>query len=593
MGLGPITVGIIADMSKFASEAKKGFTDALPEIDLSAKHLGRMAGEAITTGVKVGMVAIGATIAAALAGATYAFTSFTQQGLALADTLADTSAKLGVSSPALLLFGEAARQTGTDVDAVQTAISKLNIKIGEAMLGNAGAVDSFAQLGISLSALQASSPEQRFQMVADAIGRIPDAAIRAAVATDIFGKSGQNIFASLGEISAKSLELTQYWIDMGAVITDAQIQAAGGIQDRIDLMHSGLDRFKMLLAAEMVPLLAVALDWMENLVISAGGMAPAAEIAGQWMEVLAGYIVDAAQYLSGLGYILVGMGEIAENFTEAWKFASDNLSLFIQIAVGKSIKIFGTFVNFAWEQLTMLASKIPSLFDNVAQNIVFALFPVFKWMSKAFSILKAAAEGGWNAIFPSFEKGGSVNIDTTKNVVGEALKDYGDKLSETASRKLEESLNANPLMKGVGDTFNKGLSSIGAVLAGGDGRWSDQLRADLAAKKAEGTNEPSVAVNQLAKSNQQLINERAAWQSQYMQTGSAPPRAGVNLPSNVSNNLNSGYGYDQPVQVNQVFQSGVTKQDLARTAQTIQRETVAAVQKKVAAGGNYRRELQC
>ena len=594
MGLGPITVGIIADMSKFASEAKKGFTDALPQIDLSAKHLGRMAGEAITTGVKVGMVAIGAAVAAGLAGATYAMTSFVSQGLALSDSLSDASQKLGIGSSTLLLFGEAARQTGTDVEAVQTAMGKLNVKVGEALLGNPAATQSFADLGISLQQLQGLAPDQQFQLVADAIGRVPDAAMRAAYAVDVFGKSGQNIVASLGEIGAKSQELAQYWIDLGAVITNEQINAAGGIQDRIDLMHAGLDRFKILLAAEMVPLLSVALDWMENLVISAGGMAPAAEIAGQWMETLAGYIVDAAQLFEGVGYLLVGLGEIAGNFSDSWQFASDNLSSFMEIAIGESIKIFGKFVNFAWEQLNMLAAKMPSLFDDVAMSIVGSIFPVFKWMSSAFKALWAAAKSGWDAVFPKFDKGIPIKIDTSKNAVGEAMVSYGDAISKSGSKKLGDALANNPLMKGIGDTFNKGLSSIGAVLGGGDGRWSDQFRASLADQKANAQKDtPSVAASQIAKSNQQLINERAAWQSQYMQTGNAAPSFGVQLPSSAAYNTTPVSSYGPPVTVNQTFAPGFDAHAQRQLGQSIKRETIAAVQQKVAQGGNYRREIQC
>ena len=368
MGLGPITVGITADISKFASEAKKGFSDALPEIDLSAKHLGRMAGEAITTGVKVGLVAIGAAVAAGLAGATYAFTSFVSQGLSLADSLADTSQKLGVGSSSLLLFGEAAKQTGTDVEAVQTSMSKLNIKIGEALTGNDAAVASFNSLGISIGALQAAAPEQRFQMVANALGQIPDAAIRAAAATDIFGKSGANIVASLGEISAKSQELSQYWIQMGAVITAEQINAAGKIQDKFDLVHAGMDRFKMLLASEIAPYLAFMVDSLEDSVKKTGGLGEAAKETGSIFGHVVGVIAMVAQGLYGVGKIIGAIVKLSFVVGDAFNLVWDQFWLTAKWAFQK---VSGS----AASLLAGIMKGLRQTGDALAQFVINAMAP--------------------------------------------------------------------------------------------------------------------------------------------------------------------------------------------------------------------------
>lgn len=118
-----------------------------------------------------------------------------------------------------------------------------------------------------------------------------------------------------------------------------------------------------------------------------------------------------------------------------------------------------------------------------------------------------------------------------------------------------------------------------------------QTAQDMAAKKT------AQALASTATSKQALLSQ--ALTDYYTRQGigagyvNGAAASGVYLPSSASQNTTTAGEFGPPVVVNQSFKTGVSKQHLAQTAQTIQREIIRAVQTKVAAGGDYRREVQC
>ena len=107
-----------------------------------------------------------------------------QGNLATLDKVAKDAARTGVSGKFLQQLTFAADQSGVSIDQLTAGIKKLTIAVGK------GDEKPFAKLGISLKELQGLAPEQQFLKVADAIGKLPTAADRAAASVAIFGKSG-------------------------------------------------------------------------------------------------------------------------------------------------------------------------------------------------------------------------------------------------------------------------------------------------------------------------------------------------------------------------------------------------------------------
>jgi hypothetical protein len=172
-----------------------------------------------------GLVAAGAAITAPLAASVKVFAD-------VGDQLDKMAARTGMSVENLSALGFAANRSGTDLESIEKASRKLSQNFGELATGSAAAQQKFGALGLSLEDLQGKSPDQMLDVVFSRLARIEDPALRAAMAMEIFGKSGANILPMLSagmeglegmrqEASALGLVMSRDAATSAAAITDA------------------------------------------------------------------------------------------------------------------------------------------------------------------------------------------------------------------------------------------------------------------------------------------------------------------------------------------------------------------------------------
>ncbi len=183
--LGDLVVKLGLDSIGFQAGIKKA-QGGLSSFASGAKSLINPA-KAAFAGVAVGAAAAGVAI--------YAVAN---QISSLAG-IADEAVKTGLSGAFLQRLGYAADQSGVNVETLTGGIKKLTIAIGKAD------PKPFEKLGVDFQKLKTLQPEQQFMTIAEAIGKLPTAAERAAASVEIFGKSGvdmANLFAGgMGELN--------------------------------------------------------------------------------------------------------------------------------------------------------------------------------------------------------------------------------------------------------------------------------------------------------------------------------------------------------------------------------------------------------
>ncbi|MDP1925773.1 MAG: hypothetical protein Q8K57_13445 [Thiobacillus sp.] len=123
-----------------------------------------------------------------------ALAAFAKSGIDAADSLNDMSQRLGVSVKDLASFQLSAEQSGTSLDGVGAGIARLTRSIGEAEGGNKKMAQSLADLGIT-----ARDPKEAFFQLADAVKTIEDPSKRAALLSDVLGKSYQDLIPLLSQ----------------------------------------------------------------------------------------------------------------------------------------------------------------------------------------------------------------------------------------------------------------------------------------------------------------------------------------------------------------------------------------------------------
>ena len=179
--------------------------------------------------------------------------------------IADKAAQTGLSGSFLQQLGYAADQSGVSAETLTKAISKLTVVVGQAANGSSTAADGFSDLGISIKELQSLTPEQQFLRVAEQIGKIPDAAGRAAAAVKIFGKSGvemttlfsgglNDINALMKEAAALGIGIDAEGLAKIAAADDAIQQMKASFGGLLDQVAVGLAPAFSAVAAEVTAL---------------------------------------------------------------------------------------------------------------------------------------------------------------------------------------------------------------------------------------------------------------------------------------------------------------------------------------------------
>lgn len=161
-------------------KASKGFNKASKSIgDFGQQIPGVGSGLSFFAGGPA--AAAGAAVAALGVG----FASIVSKSINMADNMNDLSLRLGVSTERLSVLSLYAEQSGTDIDTLASAMGKLGVKLSD---GD----KQLASYGIT-----ATSVDEALFQLADKIAATTDPMLRLKMATDAFGKSGQQMLPLL------------------------------------------------------------------------------------------------------------------------------------------------------------------------------------------------------------------------------------------------------------------------------------------------------------------------------------------------------------------------------------------------------------
>ena len=166
----------------------------------------RAGGLAATTGAKIGKSLGGATramgqltlsagkatlaIAAAGTAAAGAFGAGLKGAADLGGKLSDLSARTGIAAGDLAKLGRAFEDNGVSADKIGGVINKLQKTITDFGNGSKTATKPFETLGIKFEDIAKLNPAAQFELIQSKVAAIQSPAERAAVAMQLFGKSG-------------------------------------------------------------------------------------------------------------------------------------------------------------------------------------------------------------------------------------------------------------------------------------------------------------------------------------------------------------------------------------------------------------------
>ena len=149
------------------------------------------------------------------------------------DEIEKNSQKVGLSFESYQKWDYAMKICGTEMSSCTTGLKTLTNTFDDAINGSEGAITKFDRLGLSLEDLKGLSREDLFATVVASLQGVTDETERAALANDMFGKSGQELLPLFNLTQEELQGLMDECEEYGMVMSDDTVKASAAFQDSL------------------------------------------------------------------------------------------------------------------------------------------------------------------------------------------------------------------------------------------------------------------------------------------------------------------------------------------------------------------------
>jgi hypothetical protein len=239
----------MGEIGKMASQTANQMQSTLGKGLSSISGLGMKALSGLA-GLAAGAVTVGATIGGV-------WGAMNEGG-----ELVDLQEQTGVTIPKLMALRLAFEQAGLGAEDVQPTIAKLQRAIFDANTSAGPAAKAFEFLGLSAKDLAEMDADTQLLKVGDAIAGIENPTIKAAVAMEVFGKSGGRMLAFF---ATGGLDEAAAAVGEQADIMRRYAAAFDSITDSLGTYHTKLRGFFVGASAAIAPYLMQVSEWFKTL----------------------------------------------------------------------------------------------------------------------------------------------------------------------------------------------------------------------------------------------------------------------------------------------------------------------------------------
>jgi hypothetical protein len=308
----------------------------------------------------------------------------------LGDEVQKMSIRTGFSTESLSELRFAMEQAGTSIQGFEVGVRRMSGFIEDAKDGLATSTDAMDKLGVSVDDLKGKSPEEAFFVLANAMAGIEDELTKAALAQDVFGRSGTQLLPLLAEGADGIEKLRQEARDLGIVMDQETANKAAKMQDAINSAKQSMNGLAISIGSTLAPAITLIAKTFSVLPAQLRAVTVAAGIFFTAMKVglisLRGAIIS-----TGIGALIVAVGMLADRFGLLGSAASDAADDTEKL--NDKVKMLQEAAGRAGDTLTTTDAKFKSL-GLAAEFARTTLAGLAEEEEKAAKILEAA-NGAW------------------------------------------------------------------------------------------------------------------------------------------------------------------------------------------------------
>ena len=331
------------------------------------------------------MATLGSAILTPLVAASKAFA-------VMGDSVGKMAKRTGFSTEALSELSFAAQQSGTTIETLENGVRKMQRTIADAGQGSKTAADALGMLGLSYQQLSRLSPEAQFKLIADRLSQIKNPTLRAALAMQVFGKSGTAMLPMLEHGAAGIESLQQEARALGLTMSTEDASAAEDFTDALGRLWKVVKMTTFQVGAALAPALQQLAGWVTKVIVT----------FNDWLKqnrqvVVTVAKIAAAVVAGGIALMLFG-GTISALGLALGKLAG------IITTVGAVFKALGVAIAFLSQPVVLVIAAVAAL----GTYLIYASgagAKALEWLGSRFSILKNDAIDAYQGIADALAAG--------------------------------------------------------------------------------------------------------------------------------------------------------------------------------------------
>lgn len=377
---------LVAKITLDTEDYKKAVKDSEKE----AESFGSKLKNGLGTAAKVGGIAIGA-VATAAGSAYTAMVKGTKELANYGDNIDKMSQKLGLSKEAYQEWDYVLGQAGADIDSMSVGLKTLTNKLDDAKNGNKDAQAMFEKLGISMKDIKNMSREDLFAATITGFQGMADSTERAALANDLFGRSGQELTPLFNSSIEETNELRKAAHDLGFVLSEDSVKAAADYNDALDTMQRTMGGLKNNILSEFLPGMTSVTEGLSR--VFSGDQNSGVEMIKTGMSDIIKNISDGIPKVIELGgQIMTGLiTAISDNLPDIVKQGTQIIIELVTGIVRQLPEIVKSGLDIILTLADSLSSSLPDLIPVAMQAIITITETLLK-PENIGKLLKAAVE---------------------------------------------------------------------------------------------------------------------------------------------------------------------------------------------------------
>lgn len=233
--------------------------DSLSKTDKKSKGVAEKMGNGIKTAAKWGAAIVGAGTAAAAAAGGLAV-----KAASAGDRIDKMSQQVGMSRSSFQEWDFVLSQSGSSIESMRQGMKTLSQRMLESAEGTGKGAANFEKLGISVLDANGNMKDQEviFEESIRAFQGMEDGVEKAAMAQEMFGRTGQELLPLLNGSRGSLDELQQTYKDLGIEMSDGAIDASVKFTDTMDQLKRSMGFVFNTIGAELIPIFQTLADWV-------------------------------------------------------------------------------------------------------------------------------------------------------------------------------------------------------------------------------------------------------------------------------------------------------------------------------------------